>query len=412
MTIPDSGYRAASREVYDVDGERAKYDREEGQLKKGDTYKDEVTNQKYYILDTYDNDKNGLQAMAVAPIVNGKTDTSQVVVAYAGTDTSDIQDLAEDGFGIGLGQEIRLGSDFLFTSSQAVSARKYAQKIQEQYPEATVSYTGHSLGGSTAMYVALKEGADSVTFNAPDIFMRISLAEAIYIRTHRGQFRNYRVEQDIIGGITGDLTDSAIYVDMFDGAFDLGKITDYHSISQWRFDKDGNLIDRHGKRVKSKRSGAKAQAHVAANQYGMTFLRHQLSKRAALSASDLVFLDSFQALSFLPLLEELGEEAYQAMVREYNQGIDDLMVIWDSRFSVAGACPDLSEAEIEEAYAEAGFTFSHLMTDYQSHFEPALDQADELGQRVTALSGQVHAGITELERSDGQLATLIGLTSG
>lgn len=38
-------------------------------------------NGKYKILKVEDNHKNGMQAMAVAPIKNGKVDTSEVVIA-------------------------------------------------------------------------------------------------------------------------------------------------------------------------------------------------------------------------------------------------------------------------------------------------------------------------------------------
>ncbi|MDR0299383.1 MAG: hypothetical protein LBI13_04800 [Streptococcaceae bacterium] len=53
--------------------------------------------QKFRVLYSSDNpDSNGFQGMAVAPIVNDVVDTSQVTIAYAGTNQSDPKDLLTD----------------------------------------------------------------------------------------------------------------------------------------------------------------------------------------------------------------------------------------------------------------------------------------------------------------------------
>ncbi|OJG66528.1 hypothetical protein RV09_GL000881 [Enterococcus moraviensis] len=46
-----------------------------------------------------------MQAMAVAPVVNGKADTSQVVIAYAGTNQSNKLDIAIDIQTVGAGSD-------------------------------------------------------------------------------------------------------------------------------------------------------------------------------------------------------------------------------------------------------------------------------------------------------------------
>jgi len=49
----------------------------------------------FQVLSVEDNPTNGMQAMAVTPYVNGKVDTSQVVIAYAGTKASRTKDQQE-----------------------------------------------------------------------------------------------------------------------------------------------------------------------------------------------------------------------------------------------------------------------------------------------------------------------------
>ncbi|WP_321387080.1 hypothetical protein [uncultured Enterococcus sp.] len=76
MTITDEDYNKISDTVYWIDPLHKKHD---PTIKDGEI---RVINEKEYeVLKVEDNTDNGMQAMAVAPIVNGKADTSQVVIA-------------------------------------------------------------------------------------------------------------------------------------------------------------------------------------------------------------------------------------------------------------------------------------------------------------------------------------------
>ena len=67
----DRAYRDLSDAVYDVDKLKVK-DIEEGEILKG----------KYKVLSLEDNQNNGMQAMAVAPVNDrGEVDTRRIVIA-------------------------------------------------------------------------------------------------------------------------------------------------------------------------------------------------------------------------------------------------------------------------------------------------------------------------------------------
>ncbi|MBP2097654.1 hypothetical protein J2Z52_000463 [Enterococcus rivorum] len=86
MTISDKDYQTYSDVVYWLDpNEIKKYAPD---LKEGFIWKE--GKQKFKILKVQENSKtDGMQAMAVAPLdKNGRVDTSQVVIAYAGTNPS------------------------------------------------------------------------------------------------------------------------------------------------------------------------------------------------------------------------------------------------------------------------------------------------------------------------------------
>ncbi|MEB3025478.1 MULTISPECIES: hypothetical protein, partial [unclassified Parvimonas] len=80
VKITDFDYKEISYEVYRV---RKTKKGNKNPYKKGD--KIEIPNKDFKVLEVLDHE-NGMQAMAVAPIINGKVDTKHIVIAYAGTD--------------------------------------------------------------------------------------------------------------------------------------------------------------------------------------------------------------------------------------------------------------------------------------------------------------------------------------
>src|SRR3712207_2954477 len=102
MIISDSSYKKLAEQVYNVEPSKAKSN-EDPVIVKDSKVKDPITGQIFKALFVQDNNNddniannNGMQAMAVAPIVKGDIDTSQVVIAYAGTNAADSNDLDTD----------------------------------------------------------------------------------------------------------------------------------------------------------------------------------------------------------------------------------------------------------------------------------------------------------------------------
>lgn len=71
-------YKTLSQYVYRVDKKAKDFD---PNLNVGTIIKDKDFY--YKIIKIEDNTTNGMQAMAVAPIINGKVDESEIVIAYA-----------------------------------------------------------------------------------------------------------------------------------------------------------------------------------------------------------------------------------------------------------------------------------------------------------------------------------------
>ncbi|HEM4158423.1 hypothetical protein HO477_02635 [Streptococcus suis] len=116
--ITEKNYNNISKKVYDLDP--VKYPELEKQLKIDDTFLS--SGQRFVVLQAEGNSlnptDNGMQAMAVAPVkgydVEGKliVDTSQIVIAYAGTNIKDSKDIDTDVQMIAGGNTTTLKTDY------------------------------------------------------------------------------------------------------------------------------------------------------------------------------------------------------------------------------------------------------------------------------------------------------------
>ncbi|WP_231067420.1 hypothetical protein [Streptococcus gordonii] len=123
----DKNYHDIVDGVYNVDAGKVKRPWRDDKIFKSN-------GQNFQVLKTKDNTTNGMQAMAVAPVdKNGNVDYSQVVIAYAGTNSSDIKDIETDL------QSLVLGRDKL----QLLSGLNSAKVVDSQFVTA-LGYTNVS----------------------------------------------------------------------------------------------------------------------------------------------------------------------------------------------------------------------------------------------------------------------------
>lgn len=79
---------------------------------------------------------------------------NDIIIAYQGTNKLSLKDWNNDA-------QILAGQ----TSKQCREGRQLYKEIHEQYPNAKISTTGHSLGGAISQYVSAVEWCKSVNFN-------------------------------------------------------------------------------------------------------------------------------------------------------------------------------------------------------------------------------------------------------
>lgn len=130
----EKDYRILSQYVYQVDEKAKDYD---PNLKVGTIIKDKDF---HYKTLNIDDTSNGMQAMAVAPFINGKVDTSEIVIAYAGTNPGDSLDRWTDFWTvIGGSKELDTSKPFETATpidGQVITAEKFAEGVKNDYPDA------------------------------------------------------------------------------------------------------------------------------------------------------------------------------------------------------------------------------------------------------------------------------------
>jgi hypothetical protein len=190
----------------------------------------------YVVLDTEDNPVNGFQAMAVAPLVNGAPDLSQITLSYAGTNPDHRADIAADVQSIVDNQQ-GLGT-------QVMDAKLFADRVKAAHKGATFTTAGHSLGAFLAMIVASENGWSATTFNGPDPWEWLSPEARNWLRSElaagRNPLSNYVNEWDAIGNLYANKTGAAVFVADRPGRPAL----DYHNIGKneaFAFNADGSV---------------------------------------------------------------------------------------------------------------------------------------------------------------------------
>lgn len=116
-------------------------------------------------------------------------------VAFRGTDLSSKKTRWDD-----LGTDLLIGLGLQDLSSRMKNAKKTTDLAAQKYGVNNVSLTGHSLGGTQALYVNRKRGLATNAFNAG-----ISPIDALTRRKYKPNATSYTVGGDIISNFSSRL---------------------------------------------------------------------------------------------------------------------------------------------------------------------------------------------------------------
>lgn len=440
----------------------AVYDVENGSIKKNQIIKD--TN--HLVLDIVDTNKdtignettpkeNSMQAMTTVTIkkefqnydskklqkVPGYPEsvtTKDITISYAGT--NGWQDIKTDV------REIARNDKHANGAFQ--SALNYADEIEKKYSAKdgfAISTTGHSLGGAEAIYVAvLRNYPNALTYGAAGA----GLSDE-QIKNYKGQIINIYDTSDIVtsGWMTGGQEKIPFHSFGIDNA---GWKTFGHSREQFKLDKQGNYIDKYGdiavysnlsggidleqtylaqQIIKNKKGIREIEAFRSEKQVDITevkrlkeenkWLQKQLKEFSklnelqvlftasggGLSNNEQIYLDDSKALAVVKLASSKFEEAMQATVKIYTEGVRDLEMLWrDGLSMIQRVTPDLSYAETMESMEVVGCTKREMVDIPTEEFREKLAKVHQMKGKFTFLTKEISMKITELKQRDVELA--------
>ncbi|HAQ5459886.1 TPA: lipase [Enterococcus faecium] len=414
MTINDKHYNDISEKVYWLD---PKYPRYNEGYKKNSVK--EFAGMEFQILQIKDS-LDGMQAMSVAPIKNGKVDLSQVVIAFAGTNLSDWKDLETDARSIMNLYGNRPGASFsekattnkilsvsgLKTAGQINSAIAFANEVKKEYGEAAISTTGHSLGGFLALYVAAEKQWKNVGFNGPDPYDLLSPEAKKWVEENPGMLTNYRNHADFIGNFGGNGTGAEVRISMETAFLNL---LASHSLTSWKFDENGKLI------IPENENNVKARKQQKENQATQLFSYqlqelNNIRKKLRLSGVQLtvneqIYLDDTQARLVVEKLSAKMKSAMEEVIRINQRGIFELEKKWQEGLRQARVvAPSLTEQEIIEALASVGATKENLVDSAKEVYLLRINKARRMGEAFDTLAKEIQDKINEIVARDRELA--------
>lgn len=421
--ISDRDYKVLANNAYEVDKEKNDNPIRENRVIEVRDSNEKIVNE-YKVLKVHDNEiENGMQAMAVAPIKNGKPDTSQVVIAFAGTNADDGLDILTDTQTVGLNKDtlttsVEVPSNSSKTEThkkivdaQSVTALQFADEIRKKYPNASISTTGHSLGEYLALLVAAENKWLNVGFNGPDPYGILSNEAKEWVKNNPGWLTNFRNRGDAIGNLMGNGTGAEIKISLAMGLNPL-KGT-FHNLSTWKFDDKGRLIipknDYNKKAIQQESERQLMQQFVM----GMVVLQELKAKFQAsgggLSTNEKIYLEDSQALAVVQLASSEFELAMTNTIKMYQEGMLDLEKLWQKCVSKArNGASDLSHGEIMETLHSVNCTESTMVTLPNEEFREKIAKAKQMSEKFTRLVSEIKSKLAELVQRDQELARQLG----
>lgn len=412
--VSDSLNNYFARQVYNIEPSVAKANNDKVITKKS-KFTDIKTGEEYKVIEIKEDPTNGMQAMAVAPLINGEPDKSQIVIAYAGTNPKDLRDLATDGQSVVVGSKQLNYTQTIAVDGQIESALLFAKEIKDTYKDASISTTGHSLGEYLAMITAAENHWPNTGFNGPDGWNNISPQAKKWVLANSEKFKNFRNSEDIVGIVNGNQMRAGISIDMgIDGDYSkitkvFGEYFKHHDITQWKFDDDGNIII--PKNGKNAEAVLIYEQKIKQIQYEekikeISKLRKQLKKSGGgLSSHEKIYLNDVLALNIVTTASSEFHSLLASLGQLFKDGITEAEELWNSTLEQSRSMgTHLSESEIQEALSTVGFTEERVVTSQKEKFAEKLSKVNGMTHKFDDLQSSVQASINKLVAADNALA--------
>ncbi|WP_225534656.1 MULTISPECIES: hypothetical protein [unclassified Enterococcus] len=392
----------------------------------------------YQILNKAASDKdNQLNAMAIAPIVNGKPDYNNVAVVYAGTNMHN--ETGANGFGTA-GGAFTGGLSGEYNDAQSFLKETY-DKVAKHNGTIT-DVAGFSQSGGYMMKMAGEYGKEmgfqTTSFDdwGRDQFGTLTDDQLKWLKNNPEMLRRY--QNDSWANLSGrDHTYgsvSRIEGIGFGEHNTLAKYFDGDTLNLDRLAKDGifapgmtkaqvelaakNWAKKNGDGKFWTGDDAEAKARVKeylklygtyriANLEELKNLRKKLKKSGGgLSKNEEIYLDNSEALFAVTTASQTMKDGLSEVITIYQEAMIEAKQVWSEGLQHARSIgTELNESEITEALASVGATESSIVTEPTTFYKEQIAKAKQLGESFDSLVSEIKAGIDKLVQSDKELSS-------
>ncbi|MDG3132916.1 hypothetical protein MKL26_07795 [Streptococcus suis] len=419
MTISDSGYKKLAEQVYNVEPSKAKTNDEDLVLE-GRTFRDNKTGQKFKVLSVQDNNNdadttndNGMQAMAVAPIIDGKVYTSQIVIAYAGTNDADTRDIDTDFQMVIRGDKGDLVNgnveqgNLVIAENQLLSAQKFYEHIKKEYPYSALTTTGHSLGAYLALIIAAENKIPASTFNGPDPIRGMSEEAIKWVTENNNMYNNFRINFDSIGNFGAYLGSDNLDISRNVNAnkFSFNPLF-YHDLAAYRFNKNGQIVDKDGNIIGTQYLVSQAYLNFVSSKEKMAkyskLKKQWQSTGKGISSSEELFLDAAQGMILGSSMVQAANEGANETSKHKTNIDTTLMEVWSA--IDFNSFHELPSYEVQALFASYGITYEKFVQDFQNYTQDKVVKMTKLAEDFERLNNDIQNVIDSKLETDSKLA--------
>lgn len=413
----------------------------------GDTIKVKGLPGNYQLINKVasDDDKQ-LSAMAIAPIVNGQPDYNNVAVVYAGTTT--LTETGKTGWWTAGGT---VAGDLSGEYDEAKAFFEETQKKVANNNGKITDVAGFSQSGGYMMKMAAeygsKYGFSTTSFDdfGKDQFNTLTRDEQEWLKKNPEMLTRYQnsswaglsMRDSTYGNVIKVKTDFLTH-----GT--LSKYFDGNMLNLDRLAGDGILapnmtkeqVERAVKNLVKNSTiptplsvdspeasqliktlmegylnlyGAYAPEEFSTQTTNLSKLRAKLSESGGgLSANEELYLDSEEARIYVEKAAADFQTATEAIVKVYQEGIDEAEELWQSALSEARSKGSLLEDwEIRDVLDMMNCTEKTIATEPSEKYQEKIDKINKMSENFTNLIAEIKAKIDEVVQQDSDLAQQI-----
>lgn len=294
--------------------------------------------------------------------------------------------------------------DAMVDNNQFLGMERFVNETLREFKISDYSFTGHSLGGALAQYMAVITDKNATTFAAARAYRLLpaDLKKLVDSGYFNNKIKNYRHEFDPIGFLPGGKIIGLNLV-----AKSSGNAFSAHMRDSFKGQfKDGKMIlnDKYKVDVKNRLTKINSEEKLAYSD--LSALRKKLkTSGGGLSSNEQIFLDSSESLIAVSSLSQKVAISVEKSMATCKNAITDLEDTWNNILKAAGSIGvDLADYEILEALEAGGASKDVIVTEPVQKIEEKISEFESICEHFDQLINEILASIDQLVQTDKELA--------